>query len=360
VLENLVGRAAAQVLRERKLQTIDTPRIEKVEFELEKTLSFQMKVEKDPDIKAKDYKGIRVIRHAPKVTEEAVQKALQELRERNASLASAAAEKVQKTHFVVIDFEGKIDGEAFAGGSAKNYLLDMNTPQTIAGFSEGILEAKPNEERAVHVTFPADYAMKEFAGKNAVFQVTVKEIKEKKLPTLDDEFAKDLGYATLNELQQKVRESLEKEETAKGDKEVEDQIFQFLLENHRFSVPPTLVEERTRTLIQRARTSLERQGLLQPNDAQAEIALREKVRPQAEKDVRLSYLLKAIAAQEALEARAEDIDKLKKKSLEENKSKSDEVEAYFRNHDVSIRATLTEGKVLEFLKNNAKVKLLSE
>ena len=214
---------------------------------------------------------------------------------------TSPAGAVAKNNFAVIDFEGKIDGKPFPGGSAKNYLLDMTTPQTIAGFSEGILGAKPNEERAVPVTFPADYAHKEFAGKQAVFQITVKEIKEKKLPALDDEFAKDLGLGSSAELQTKVKENLEKEETARADKELEDQLFQALLDKNTFSVPPTLVEHRIQTLIQRARTRLERQGMPQPNDPKTDAALREKVRPEAEKDVRLSYLLKAIAEQEKLE-----------------------------------------------------------
>lgn len=319
-----------------------------------------MKVEKDPVIKAKDYKGIKVNRRASKISEEMVAKTLEELRERNAVLVASSAEKIQKTHFAVIDFEGKIEGKAFPGGSGNNFLLDMNAPQTIAGFSEGLLDAQRNEKRTIPVKFPADYPRKEWAGKEAVFQATVKEIKEKKLPAMDDEFAKDLGLTPLAELQQKVRENLEKEEAAKADKEVEDQIFQFLLDNHRFSVPPTLVEERTRALIQRARASLERQGLLQPNDAQAETALRERVRPQAEKDVRLSYLLKAIAAQENLEATTQDIDKIKKDALEDAKTKADEVEKYFQEHDHTVRATLTEGKVMEFLRNNARIKTTSE
>lgn len=360
VLENLVGRAASQVLRERKLQTIGTPRVEKVDFELGKSLSFHMKVEKDPEIKVKDYKGIKVARHASKVTEDRVSKTLEDLRERNASLQSSAEEKVLKNHFVVIDFEGKIEGKPFPGGSAANYLLDMNTPQTIAGFSEGLLGARCGEERTVAVSFPMDYPRKEWAGKQAAFLVKVKEIKEKKLPGLDDEFAKDLGLASLAELHQKVRESLEKEENAKADKDVEDQLFQSLLDDHRFSVPPTLVEERIRTLLQRTRQRLERQGLLQPNDPQAESALRDNVRPQAEKDVRLSYLLKAIAAQENLEAKEEDMDTLRKKALEENKEKTDAVETYFKDRDLAIRASLTEGKVLDFLKRHAKIKVVNE
>ncbi len=140
----------------------------------------------------------------------------------------------------MIDFEGKIEGKAFPGGSAKNYLLDMNQPQTIAGFSDGILGAELAKERAVQVRFPADYARKEWANKEAVFQVTVKEIKEKKLPNLDDDFAKDLGLASLEELKGKVRENLQKEHDARADKEVEDQIYQSLLDNHKFSIPPTL------------------------------------------------------------------------------------------------------------------------
>jgi trigger factor len=360
VLENLVSRASTQVIRERKLEAIDTPRVDKLDYEFGQTLLFHLRVEKDPIVKAKNYKGINVNRPSTEVTEESITRTLEDIRERNASLVASAAQKVEKTHFTVVDFEGKIDGKAFPGGSSKNYLLDMNQPQTIAGFSEGILGAEIGKEREVKVTFPADYARKEWAGKEAVFLVTVKEIKEKNLPVIDDDFAKDLGLTSLEELKGKVRENLQKELNAKADRAVEEQIDQALLDNHPFSVPPTLVEERTRTLTHRALSNLQRQSLVAPGDKQAEETLRAKSRPQAEKDVRLSYLFKSIAAQEKLEATQSDVEELKKKALEETKDNPQSVEKYFQERDLAIRASLTEGKVLEFLKNNAKVKTAKE
>jgi trigger factor len=360
VLENLIGRGAGQVLREKKIETLDTPRIEKINFEPGKPLSFQMKVEKDPDIKVKDYKGLKVTQKSAAVSDDQVNKTLEELRERNASLIQSTAEKVGKNHFVVIDFEGKIEGKVFKGGSSKNYLLDMGTPQMIAGFSEGLLDAKLNEVRTVKPQFPADYPHKEYAGKEAAFEVSIKEIKEKKLPALDDDFAKDLGLTSLAELKQKVRENLEKEAKERTDKELEDQLFQALLDKNNFAVPPTMVEHRIKSLIRRAFSALERQGLAQPNDPQTETALREKVRPQAEKDVRLSYLLKAIAEQEKLEDVAKDIEDLKQKAISETKDKPEAVEKYFQERHNAIRASLIENKVVEFLKKQAKIKTVTE
>jgi trigger factor len=356
VMENLVGRAVGQLLKDRKLQTVDTPKIEKIDFDFGKPLVFQLKVEKDPDIKAKGYKGIKVNRPSTDVTDAMVEDTLKDLRERNASLAASEAKKVEKNHFVVVDFEGKIDGKAFSGGSAKDYLMDMNAPQTIAGFSDGILGMAPGETKSVTVTFPADYTHKEYAGKKAAFDVTVKDIKEKKLPTLDDDFAKDLGLEGIEPLKTRIRENLAKEQSARADRETEEQLHQALLEENVFSVPPTLVEERTRALTQRALANLIRQGLVKEGDAQAAQTLLEKSKPQAEKDVRLSYLLKSIAAQEKLDATEADILELKNKALAENKDKTADVEKYFQEHNYSILASLTEGKVLEFLKNTAKIK----
>ncbi len=356
ILENLVGKAATQVLRERKIQTLDTPKVEKIDFEFGKPLSFEMKVEKDPEIKLKDYKGLKATKAAVAVTNEMVTKTLDDLRERNATLVASADTKVGAGHFAVIDFEGKIEGKAFPGGSAKNYLLDMAAPQTIAGFSDGLAGATLAEKKTIQVRFPADYPRKEWAGKEAVFEVTVKEIKEKKLPAGDDEFAKDLGLGSLAELQEKIRQNLEKEETNRAEKDFEEQLYQALLDKHALSVPTTLVEERVNTLSQRALGNLERQGLIVKGDAQAEKTVREKSRPQAEKDVRLSYLLKAIAEAEKLDATEEDLATLKKQAAEENKDHPEAVDKYFIEHNVALRASLTEGKVLEFLKKNAKVK----
>jgi len=315
-----------------------------------------MKVEKDPDVKAKGYKGIKVTRPSTAVTDAMIEQTLQDLLERNASLAQSADAKIGKNHFAVIDFEGKINGKSFAGGSAKDYLLDMNTPQTIAGFSEGVHGMSAGEKKSISVTFPAEYAQKEFAGKQAVFDVHVKEIKEKKLPTLDDEFAKDLGLEGLTQLKQRIKENLEKEQNDRTEKETADQINEALLEENNFSVPQVLVEERTRALAQRALTHLARQGLVQKDDQKAAAMLLEKSKPQAEKDVRLSYLFKSIAEQEKLEATDADVTELKNKALAENKDNTQAVEKYFQEHALSIRASLTEGKVLEFLRKNAKIK----
>jgi len=356
VLENLIARAATQVMRDKKIQSIDTPKVEKIDFEFGKPLVFVMRVEKDPEVKAKDYKGIKVNRPADDVKDADVEKAITEILERNATLVASGAKEIGKNHFVTIDFEGKIDGKTFPGGTATNYLLDMEQPQTIAGFSEGLVGAKVDEERDINVTFPADYARKEWASKAATFHVKVKEIKEKKLPTLDDEFAKDLGLTSLTELKTKVKENLQHDATAKADKEVEDQLYQALIDNHSFNVPTTLVEERNRSLTQRALYNLSRQGLVSAEDAQAQATLKEKTRPQAEKDVRLSYLLKAIASQEKLDATDADVEELRKKALDDKDAKPAEIEKYFQERDLSIRASLTEGKVLDFLKKHAKIK----
>ena len=356
VLENLIARAATQVLREKKIQSIDTPKVEKIEFELGKPLLFHMKVEKDPEVKAKDYKGIKVNRPADEVKDADVEKVIADILDRNATLVASPAAQIDKTHFVTLDFDGKIDGKSFPGGTANDYLLDMGQPQTIAGFSEGLIGAKTGEERDIPVTFPADYTRKEWAGKQAVFHIKIKEIKEKKLPTLDDEFAKDVGLTSVTELKTKVRENLQHDAKAKADKEVDDQLYQALVDHHAFTVPTTLVEERNHALTQRAIQNLSRQGLISAEDAKAQATLKEKTRPQAEKDVRLSYLLKAIAAQEKLEAVDADVEELRKKALDDKDAKPAEIDKYFQERDLSIRASLTEGKVLEFLKKHAKIK----
>jgi len=356
VVENLIARAASQVIRERKISAIDTPKIEKLDFDFEKPLVFVMKIEKDPEVKAKNYKGLKVTRPADDATPDIVNKELEELRERNATLVASADAAVSNTNFAVVDFEGKIDGKTFQGGSSKNYLLDMAQPQTIAGFSEGIIGAKINETRDVKVTFPADYGRKEYAGKEAIFQIAIKEIKEKKMPALDDDFAKDLGLGSLAELKEKVQGHLKKNLTDKADKDVEDKLYTALLDEHIFNVPASLVEERNKGLAQRALYNLARQGLVSMEDKQAAATLTEKTRPQAEKDVRLSYLLKSIAAQENLEATQDDVEVLHKKALMEEGAKASEIEKYFQERDIAIRASLTEGKVLEFLKKNAKIK----
>ena len=186
----------------------------------------------------------------------------------------------------------------------------------------------------------------------------IREIKEKKLPALDDEFAKDLGLTSLEELKTRIRENLQHDATAKADKDVEDQLYQALVDNHTFAVPVTLVDERNRALTERALYNLSKQGLVSAEDPQAQATLKEKTRPQAEKDVRLSYLLKAIAAQEKLDVTDADVEDLRKKALDDKDAKPAEVDKYFQERDMSIRASLMEGKVLEFLKKNAKIKVV--
>ncbi|MGJ7912329.1 trigger factor [Neobacillus sp. LXY-1] len=291
---------------------------EDVDFDLEqmgkdKDFTFKATVQVKPEVKLGEYKGIEVEALDTNVTDEDVQKELEALQSRHAELVVKEEGTAENGDTVVIDFEGFVDGEAFEGGKAENYSLELGTGSFIPGFEEQLVGVATGESKDVEVTFPEEYHAAELAGKPAVFKVTVHEIKGKELPTLDDEFAKDADdeVETLDALKEKIKTRLEDSKKHEAEHHVRDSVVEKAAENAEVEIPEVMVESEVNRMLQEFEQRLQMQGmnleLYFQFSGQDEAALREQMKEEAEKRVKVNLTLEAIAKAENLEATEEDV-----------------------------------------------------
>ena len=345
-VEASLRKALPEVIKEFDLHPVSTPTVSDMKFEAGKPLVFQLSVEVAPKFEVKDYKKIPVVKKSHAPADADVAQRIEEVRQGNARLEKAAGEAVGGTDYVVVDYEGAVDGKPLEGSKGTNELVDMSAPQTVAGLSEGILGAKRGETREIDV---------DLQGKKAKFKVTIKEIKTKVVPALDDEFAKDLGFASVAELKDKVKEMMTREGEQKADRELREQLDGHLLKAHPIQLPPSLVEAQIDSMLERIKRDWTASG--RPWPEKDDEKLRGKMRPQAESDIRLSYIYQAIAKKENIAATEEDL----KAELEKNlgsvpDAEKDEIRKFFESHKDDIASVLKERKVIAYLKDNAKPK----
>jgi trigger factor len=354
----LLREGVAEALKAKKINPIQSPAILKLQFDPNKAFQFEFEVEAAPSVKPTGYKGLKLTKKTSVVSEPDVERAMSELAEMNSRLVESKAEKVALNHHAVIDYEGTLEGAPISGAKADNFLLDLTAPQTISGLAEGLVGAGINEKREVKVTFPADSPAKELAGKEAVFNVTVKAIKEKSVPVVDDEFAKDIGVESLAKLKEQVRQNLEGEKKRVVQTDLERQVADLLLEANEFEVPPTLLTRQVEELRQRQTNRLLQQGIAQQDIAKFLEQNKAEIEKQAAKDVRLAYILNTIAAEESIEATDEETAKkfaeILERSEPKNRAKLEKVikEKYIDQ----IRSEIREGKLFTWLIEQAKVK----
>jgi len=343
-----------EILKEKSLLPITTPLVDKVQFNGGDTsLSFNLIIERNPDFKVKDYRKIPLTQKTKVITDEDVAKELEDLRERNAQLTISEADMAALEHFAVIDYEGQVEGKSLPELKAENQLVNLSSPQTLQGFAEGILGMKKTETKEIAVNFPKEYPNPSAAGKPVVFKVTLQDLKEKKLPALDDEFAKDFEAASLDELKKRIQEVMTANLEKSKKSDLENQIMNHLVKENNIPVPDSVVEMQLSSLMNRTKGIMASQGM-KADTPEKDKEFREKYRLQAERQVRINYLLSGIAHQENLAATEAEV------GLEIEKYKSperaQEVEKYFKENGSLIRSHLTDEKVIKFILENAKIK----
>lgn len=342
--DGLIQLAVPEALRSCGAQPLVPPSIGHVHAEEGKPFVFTLELEVAPKFEAKGYKGLALTRKKYAVTDEEVGKRLLQLQEGNARLEVSPAAELGKNHYAVVDYEMLRAGKALPGAKGKQELVDMSAEQSVEGLVEGLLGAKRGESRE----FPVKIAKQE-----AVCRVSVSEIKEKKLPALDDDFAKDMGFDALDALKAKLRELAGAENEERTERELVQQIDQALLEANKFPVPPTLAEHQLEQTMHRVLRRLGMRGLPEAETAK----LREKLRSQSEDEVRLSFVLEAVARQEKISVGDEDFQKELDKNLAqaENEDQKKDVREFFSQRKDGILSSLKDRKVLEFVRKSAKI-----
>ena len=312
--EKMGPKAFNEAMEQEKLELATYPQFERVTVEEGKPLIFKATVTPKPEVTLGEYKGLKVEKAAEEVTEAQVDEHINKMRERQAKLVDAPeGAAVAKGDLVTLDFKGFVDGEAFEGGEGKDYPLQIGSGSFIPGFEDQLVGAKAGETREVKVTFPADYHEKKLAGKDAVFQCTVRTIRHKELPALDDAFVEKVSvFHTVEELKKDVREKMEKAAAQKAENDRRVAAIDKAAENITVDIPPVMIEERITQMLRELAMRLEQQGMKFEQYLQysgSDIAkLREEYRETAAKNVRTDLMLEAVAKAEGIKVEPADLD----------------------------------------------------
>lgn len=347
-------------LKENKIEAVSRPEIDIKQIESGKDLIFTAVVQIKPEVTLGKYKGITLKKVEYTVSDEDINHELSHMQERNARLISANDRAVEDGDTTVIDFEGFIDGVAFEGGKAENHELVIGSKTFIPGFEDQIIGMKQDEEKDIKVTFPEEYFSKELAGKEATFKVKLHEIKVKELPTLDDDFAKDVSeFDTLEELKNSIKDKLEKENESRAKYETEEEAIKLVCDDTNIDIPSGMIETEVDNMVREVETRLSYQGLgleqyLQMMGKTME-EFKKDYEEQATKSVKSKLVLEAISKAEKLEVSEEEVLEKVKQMAENYGRKAEELEG-----NESLKSYLEESikteKAIDFIVKNAKIK----
>lgn len=355
----LLPDAYANAIEETGIEPVDRPEIDVEQIEKGKSLIFKATVTVKPEVKLGEYKGLEVEKFDTEVTEEDVDNELKSMQEKLAELVVKEEGKAENGDTVVMDFEGFVDGEAFEGGKAENYSLELGSGQFIPGFEEKLVGIASGETKDVEVTFPEEYHAAELAGKPAVFKVTVHEIKTKELPELNDEFAKDADeeVETLAALKDKVRTRLEDSKKHEGEHFVQDTVVEKASANAEIDLPSVMVDSEIDRMMNEFEQRLQMQGmnleLYFQFSGQEESALREQMKEDAEKRVRVNLTLEAIAKAENIEVTDEEVTAELNKMAEMYNMTAENIQKALGSLE-GLKGDLQIKKAVDFLVENSK------
>lgn len=310
-LDDLLPEAYARAVEETGIEPIDRPTVTDVEYDEGRPLSFKARVEVKPEVQLGDYRAVRVERPPVEVREADVDDVLERLREAQAQLVPVEDEPAAAGLVATIDFQGTIDGRPFDGGEGSDYAFEIGSGRLIEGFEEQLVGMRVGEERTIAVTFPDDYGNAELAGKAAEFRVTLKELKRKELPHLDDDFARSVGeFETLEELRADVEKNLRQRAAEEAEEQVRQEVIRQVTEQVELDLPAVLVERRLDQLLDDFRRRVEAQGIsfeaYLRHQGESTADLRREFRPRAEREVKADLVLDAIARQEQITAGEDD------------------------------------------------------
>lgn len=350
-----------KAIEEHKLSPVDRPTIDIEEIEKGKPIVFIADVTVKPEVKLGEYKNIEVEKVEHNVTEEDLEKEIINMQERNARIVDAGHRPVKQGDMLTIDYSGFVDGEQFEGGTAQNQPLEIGSGRFIPGFEEQLIGKNKEEEVEVNVKFPEEYHAEDLAGKDAIFKVVIHEIKEKELPELDDEFAKDISeFDTFEELKNDIMNKLQKQAESKANLEQENKIIEKVVEGCEIDIPEVMVEKQIDDDINDFAYRLRYQGLdfekyLELTGMEIE-EIREQFRPNAEILVRTDLVLETISEKEEIDATEEELNEELENIAKQYNQDVDKIKSSIKDEDLEyIKMGIIKRKTVELLVKEAKL-----
>ncbi|CAM3146321.1 trigger factor [Sporolactobacillus spathodeae] len=357
--------AYTEALDQTGVEPVDKPQVDVEEVGKNKPLVLKAEITVKPEVTLGDYKGLEVEEKSTEVTDADVDHEIKHMQERYAELVVKEDGEVANGDTTVMDFDGYVDGKPFEGGKAENYSLEIGSGSFIPGFEEQMIGMKTGDEKDVVVTFPEDYHAEELKGKEATFKVKVHEIKQKQLPELDDEFAKDVDdeVETFAALKEKVENHLKehKEEDAKISKR--DSVVAQAAANATIDIPEVMIQNEQENLVKEFEQRLKAQGMTLDMyygfSGMDKNGLLDQMKEDAENRVRANLTLEAIAKAENIEVTEEEINEELKKMADGYKLTVEQLKSAIGGGDM-IKDEITLRKTVDFLVENSKPKAEAE
>ena len=361
VWKHLVSKTFRDALDQEAISIIGYPKIEHVEFD-ESRLKFKAHVETKPKIKIDKYVGLTVKRDRVQVSEPEVEEALKRIQQMHAKFQAVEGREAQIGDFLICDYRLQVDRKEIE--KREGEWIEIREKDYLDGFSKQLIGTKSGATREVNIRFPSDYVKKELADKEGSFLVTVHEVKEKKLPPLDDELVKEVGeYETLEDLKKAIRRDIEEHKKVEVERKLERQLLDELMRHSKFDLPSGIVERRLNALVEEGIQTLVARGLSQEEALKQKEVLKKNFLSEAQKQVRISFLLDEIAQREQITTTEEDVLRRYGRLAERSGKPIDEVKAYFAKDEdrrESLMEQIRSEKTIEWLKEKAAVSETSE
>lgn len=358
-MEDVVPAVYAKAVREHDIDPVDRPKMELLPEEAGLPTRVKAVVDVRPEIKLGEYKGLSIKSEPVTVTDEDVDRALTALARDRATLVPAERE-ARLGDVVTIDYEGKIDGVAFEGGTAQGQQTELSEERFIPGFATGIAGMKVGETKDVEAKFPDEYQQADLAGKTAVFTITLHEVKELELPPLDDELAKAVSQnETLDALKGDIRKRLESVAESRRRREMGNQVVEDLINAHDFPLPEVMIEREIDSMLSDGAGMAARMGMSYDDYLKAvgktEEDLRKEYRSDAERRVKGTLILESIAKAENIQATPADIQSELQALAQQYGQPVDRIRQALGNNLLSLMDGIVRNKTVDFLVDNAKV-----
>ena len=361
VIENTVDDAYRTAVVENNLEIVSRPELDIKQIGKDKDFIFVVNVCVKPQATVKDYKGIEVKKVSTRVTKKDVEAELEKIREKNARIVTVEDRELKNGDISIIDFEGFTDGKAFEGGKAENFELTIGSGQFIPGFEDQMIGMKVDEQRDINVKFPEEYHVKDLAGKDATFKVKLHEIKEKVLPEIDDEFAKDVSeFDNLEDYKKDLNKKIkaDKENHAKID--MEQEAIDKFIEKVEVTIPEEMIDSEVDKMIEEMNANLSYQGLnidqyLQYIGTTLD-EYKKQMRDQAQRRIKLDLGLEYVAKEEKVEVEEKDIDEKIKELAAQYGNKDDDSLLKNENARNYMRQQLVYEKTMKVITDNIVTK----
>ncbi|MBN2072486.1 MAG: trigger factor [Actinobacteria bacterium] len=355
------------IITDSGLKPVDYPKVKISQMEEEKPLGFDVEVELEPEISLPRYRGMKVSAIPAKVTDEEIETQLENIRKNFSTLEPLEDDRpAARGDYLTIDFEGKIDGKAFEGGSAQDYSLEAGSNTLFEGFEEALVGIKKGGKKQVSLVLPGDIGNQDLVGKKANFDIHVKEIKRRVLPELDEDFIKNLGeYKDVDEFKKSIAERLSKQKEEYRKSQVIDQVMTYIIDSLKEKIPAVMIDNRVNQVNEEMDRMLKNQKISRENYIKAlnitEEQFSKKIRERAEKEVKEYLIIAALekAEKDRIEPGEEEIEKERQSILsqyekEEEKKKLNE---YFKKpgSGEELKSVLRRRKLFDLLVESVKI-----